>query len=122
MKHQFGWDLPPGVSAKDIEDAQEDGEQELTQTRESQELARIHYELNDAGVPEQVWIGTDSTADRVTWLIVRNKLNQQNSRSRLKAMNSLADIVEKLELDGHLRKEAETALVLAGRRNMSESS
>jgi hypothetical protein len=24
MKHQFGWDLPPGVSVKDIEDAQED--------------------------------------------------------------------------------------------------
>ena len=26
MRHQFGWDLPPGVSVKDIEDAQEDPE------------------------------------------------------------------------------------------------
>lgn len=24
MRHQFGWDLPPGVSVKDIEDAQGD--------------------------------------------------------------------------------------------------
>lgn len=25
VRHQFGWDLPPGVSTKDIEDAQGDG-------------------------------------------------------------------------------------------------
>jgi hypothetical protein len=28
MKRQFGWDLPPGVSVKDIEDAQESIEDE----------------------------------------------------------------------------------------------
>lgn len=53
------------------------------------DLKRIEEELNEADIPKQVWIGTDSTADRVTWLITRNKLNQQNSRARHKMLERL---------------------------------
>jgi hypothetical protein len=84
------------------------------------ELRRIENELNEANVPEDVFIGTNSVADRVTWLITRNKLNQQNSRSRFKAMNELADLVEIALVPNGLnedwRVKADEALVLAGRR------
>jgi hypothetical protein len=86
------------------------------------ELKRIEKELDAADVPKEVWIGTDSTADRVTWLITRNQLNQQNSRSRFKAMNELADLVESAlvatmsRLDDDWCIKADEALVLAGRR------
>lgn len=83
------------------------------------EIDRIAEELNNADIPKEVWIGTDSTADRVTWLITRNKLNQQNSRSRFRAMNELADLVEAAlttGLDDDWRIKADEALVLAGRR------
>ena len=83
---------------------------------ETRELERIERELNDTGVPKEVWIGTDSTADRVTWLITRNKLNQQNSRSRFKAMNALANVVRALTIDdAALREEAEAALIPCGK-------
>lgn len=80
----------------------------------------ISRALDDAGIPKEVWIGTDSTADRVTWLITRNKLNEQNSRSRLKTVNKLADLIEILletgSLDINWHIQASEALVLAGRR------
>lgn len=85
------------------------------------EIQRIEKELNDADIPREVWIGTDSTADRVTWLITRNKLNQQNSRSRFTAVNALADLVETVLAsttfsNDEWRQKAKDALVLAGRR------
>lgn len=83
------------------------------------EIDRIAKELDGADVPKEVWIGTDSTADRVTWLITHNKLNQQNSRSRFKAMNELADLVEAVlagPIDENWSVKADEALVLAGRR------
>lgn len=84
------------------------------------QLSRIEKELNAADVPKEVWIGTDSIADRVTWLITRNQLNQQNSRSRFKAMSELADLVEAAlqttSLGEDWRVKADEALVLAGRR------
>lgn len=46
------------------------------------ELKRIEKELDEANVPREVWIGTDSTADRVTWLIGRNKLNEKAASDR----------------------------------------
>jgi hypothetical protein len=86
---------------------------------ETEQLSRIERELNEAGIPEEVWIGTDSVADRVTWLIVRNKLNQQNSRSRFKAMNELAALVETAityDVSDDWLTRADEALILAGRR------
>jgi hypothetical protein len=85
----------------------------------SEQLERIERELDEANVPKEVWIGTDSTADRVTWLITRNELNQQNSRSRFKAMNELADLVETAityDVSDDWLTRADEALVLAGRR------
>lgn len=82
-------------------------------------LERIEKELNAANVPEDVFIGTNSVADRVTWLITRNQLNQQNSRSRFKAMNELADLVETAityDVSDDWLTKADEALVLAGRR------
>lgn len=91
------------------------------------EIKRIEHELNEADVPKEVWIGTDSTADRVTWLVTRNKLNQQNSRSRFKAMNELADLVETVLSSSTFnnedwRQKAESALVLAGRQKRGDES
>lgn len=83
------------------------------------EIDRIAKALDDADIPKEVWIGTDSTADRVTWLIIRNRLNQQNSRSRFKAMNVLADLVEAAlttGIDDNWRTNVDEALMLAGRR------
>ena len=82
-------------------------------------LKRIEQELNDANVPKEVWIGTDSTADRVTWLITRNKLNQQNSRSRHTALQNCAEVIEAalISTDSpEWREAAKYALQLAGRR------
>lgn len=82
------------------------------------ELERIEHQLDVANVPKEVWIGTDSTVDRVTWLITRNTLNQQNSRTRFKAMNELADLVQLAligPIDQNFRIKADEALVAAGR-------
>ncbi len=83
------------------------------------EIERIEQQLDAAGVPKEVWIGIDSTADRVTWLITRNALNQQNSRTRFKAMNELADLVQIAlaggAIDKDFRVKADEALVAAGR-------
>lgn len=85
------------------------------------ELERIARELNDAAIPQEVWIGTDSTADRITWLITRNKLNQQNARLRHKTIEALADCLE-AAMKGNLQlDEAHSALVLAGRRQNTEN-
>lgn len=35
----------------------------------SEELQRIKTLLDEAHVPREVWIGTDSTADRVEWVL-----------------------------------------------------
>lgn len=37
------------------------------------DLQRIEKELDEAHVPREVFIGTDSTADRVTWLLRRSE-------------------------------------------------
>lgn len=96
-------------------------------TEDAVQLARIERELDEAGISREVWIGTDSTADRVTWLITRNRLNQQNSRSRFTAMNALAELVETVlgmtvSNDDGWRSKAEEALVLAGRRAAQPNS
>lgn len=89
------------------------------------ELKQIAKDLDTAHVPKEVWIGTDSTADRVAWLIIRNKLNQQNSHSRFKAMNELAELVEialqigTKNLGENWRSRAYEALVLAGKKQRS---
>jgi hypothetical protein len=83
------------------------------------QIQRIEEELNAAHIPKEVWIGTDSTADRVTWLITRNKLNQQNSRSRHTALQNCAEVIEAalISTDSpEWREAAEYALQLAGRR------
>lgn len=43
MNHQFGWDLPPGVSAKDIEDAQGDPEEDTRLTSEQRQINEGAY-------------------------------------------------------------------------------
>ncbi len=82
-------------------------------------LQRIESELNAANIPKEVWIGTDSVADRVTWLITRNQLNQQNSRSRHTALQQCAEVIEAALISTQSpewREAAEYALILAGRR------
>lgn len=96
---------------RDVQSAESQATSELSA---AQQLARIDRELNDSGVPQEVWIGTDSTADRVSWLIVRNKLNQQNSRARFKAIEELADV---LEISSEtLEAIREKVLIAAGKR------
>jgi hypothetical protein len=91
----------------------------MTTTTDNRQLKRIESELNAANIPTVVWIGTDSTADRVTWLITRNELNHRNSRSRHKTIEALSEVVEaalQSITDAHWQEQAEHALILAGRR------
>jgi hypothetical protein len=83
------------------------------------QIQRIESLLNVADVPQEVWIGTNSVADRVEWLTIRNKLNQNSSRNRHAIIETMADVLESALqttcLGKELRKRAKKALVLAGR-------
>lgn len=46
------------------------------------ELERIETEMDEARVPREVCIGTESTADRVTWLIRRLRLVERRDKER----------------------------------------
>lgn len=46
------------------------------------QLKRIENLLNENHIPKDVFIGKDSTADRVEWLIRRNKINQERATKR----------------------------------------
>jgi hypothetical protein len=61
------------------------------------ELNRIEKELDDARVPREVWIGTDSTADRVTWLINRNRLNRRAASERFEKFGTEFGILATLK-------------------------
>lgn len=53
------------------------------------QLDRIEQLLNEHSIPKEVWIGTDSIADRVDWLIRNRRLYKKASESRLEMLDAL---------------------------------
>lgn len=54
-----------------------------------QQYNKIEQLLDDDRVPQEVWIGTDSVADRVQWLIARKNHLDKSAKHRFEMIEQL---------------------------------